>query len=50
MIVYGAGLSGGNRHCTKTPTLIAGRGAALQARTARIVYRRRDPHAISSSR
>ena len=44
MIVYGAGLSDGNRHLHEDlPTLIAGRGAGTIKSGRRIVYRRETP-------
>jgi hypothetical protein len=44
MIVYGAGLSDGNRHThDDLPTLIAGRGADLIKPGRRIVYRKETP-------
>jgi hypothetical protein len=44
MIVYGAGLSDGNRHLhDDLPTLIAGRGANLIKPGRRIVYRKETP-------
>jgi len=44
MIVYGAGLSDGNRHLHEDlPTLIAGRGAGTIKSGRRIVFRRETP-------
>ena len=44
MIVYGAGLSDGNRHSHEDlPTLIAGRGGSFIKPGRRIVYRRETP-------
>ncbi|MCX6591362.1 MAG: DUF1552 domain-containing protein, partial [Acidobacteria bacterium] len=44
MIVYGAGLSDGNRHTHEDlPTLIAGRGGNYIKSGRRIVYRRETP-------
>ena len=44
MIVYGAGLSDGNRHAHEDlPTLIAGKGAGLIRPGRRIVYRKETP-------
>jgi hypothetical protein len=44
MIVYGAGLSDGNRHLHEDlPTLIAGRGAGAIKTGRRIVFRRETP-------
>lgn len=44
MIVYGAGLSDGNRHTHEDlPTLIAGRGGKFVKSGQRIVYRRETP-------
>ncbi|HYO83591.1 MAG TPA: hypothetical protein VES20_19470, partial [Bryobacteraceae bacterium] len=44
MIVYGAGLSDGNRHDHHDlPTLIAGRGGNLIKPGRRVVYRRETP-------
>jgi hypothetical protein len=44
MIVYGAGLSDGNRHLHEDlPTLIAGRGGSHFKPGRRIVYRRETP-------
>jgi hypothetical protein len=44
MIVYGAGLSDGNRHLHEDlPTLIAGRGGSRFKTGRRIVYRRETP-------
>ncbi len=44
MIVYGAGLSDGNRHLHEDlPTLVAGRGAGAILPGRRIVYRRETP-------
>ena len=46
MIVYGAGLSDGNRHTHEDlPTLIAGRGGKSIKAGQRIVYRRETPMA-----
>jgi len=44
MIVYGAGLSDGNRHTHEDlPTLIAGNGGGYIKSGRRIVYRRETP-------
>jgi hypothetical protein len=44
MIVYGAGLSDGNRHSHEDlPTLIAGRGGNFFKPGRRIIYRRETP-------
>ena len=44
MIVYGAGLSDGNRHLHEDlPTLIAGRGGNHFKTGRRIVYRKETP-------
>lgn len=44
MIVYGAGLSDGNRHSHEDlPTLIAGRGGSFFKPGRRIIYRRETP-------
>jgi hypothetical protein len=44
MIVYGAGLSDGNRHTHEDlPTLITGRGGKTYKGGQRIVYRRETP-------
>jgi hypothetical protein len=44
MIVYGAGLSDGNRHLHEDlPTLIAGRGGNFMKPGRRIVYRKETP-------
>jgi Protein of unknown function (DUF1552) len=44
MIVYGAGLSDGNRHTHENlPTLVAGRGGSYFKPGRRIVYRRETP-------
>ena len=44
MIVYGAGLSDGNRHAhDDLPTLIAGRAGKLIKPGRRIVYRKETP-------
>ena len=44
MIVYGAGLSDGNRHSHEDlPTLIAGTGGGYIKTGRRIVYRRETP-------
>jgi hypothetical protein len=44
MIVYGAGLSDGNRHLhDDLPTLIAGRAGGFIQPGRRIVYRRETP-------
>jgi hypothetical protein len=44
MIVYGAGLSDGNRHLHEDlPTLIAGRGGSFIKPGRRIVYRKETP-------
>jgi Protein of unknown function (DUF1552) len=44
MIVYGAGLSDGNRHTHEdVPTLVAGRGGKFIKSGRRIVYRRETP-------
>ncbi|MGH9204308.1 MAG: DUF1552 domain-containing protein, partial [Vicinamibacterales bacterium] len=46
MIVYGAGLSDGNRHTHEDlPTLVAGRGGRFIKSGQRIVYRRETPMA-----
>jgi hypothetical protein len=46
MIVYGAGLSDGNRHTHEDlPTLVAGRGGKAFKTGQRIVYRRETPMA-----
>jgi hypothetical protein len=44
MIVYGAGLSDGNRHTHEDlPTLVAGRGGKFFKTGHRIVYRKETP-------
>jgi hypothetical protein len=44
MIVYGAGLSDGNRHLHEDlPTMIVGKGAGSIKAGRRIVYRRETP-------
>ena len=44
MIVYGAGLSDGNRHLHEDlPTLIAGRGGNYIKTGRRVVYRKETP-------
>ncbi|MBO0726328.1 MAG: hypothetical protein J2P52_12060, partial [Blastocatellia bacterium] len=46
MIVYGAGLSDGNRHTHEDlPTLVAGRGGKSIRTGQRIVYRKETPMA-----